>query len=68
MQETSKYSWKEDVHHIEGGEDQEQNSIVDISNETSKIQYEIFSGHDCCAVCGKPSSKKCSKCKAVKYW
>lgn len=53
----------EDVYHFEGGEDQEQNS-----KETSNIEHEDFSGYDCCAVCGNPSSKKCSRCKVVKYW
>ncbi|KAG4399454.1 hypothetical protein GLYMA_08G234500v4 [Glycine max] len=42
------------VYYIEGGE-----NIVEISDETAL--------KDGCAVCGNPSSKVCSRCKAIKY-
>lgn len=81
MQETSKFSfdneveqkvYKGDVYYIEGGEEQKSVEYLYSSNETAMRPWHgIFSGDtssDRCAVCGNPCSKRCSRCKAIKYW
>ncbi|TKY68549.1 Nuclear-pore anchor [Spatholobus suberectus] len=69
--ENEKHSFKEveqrryegDVYYIEGGE----SSVVEFSNETAMPQHGVVNGNHGCAVCGHPSSKVCSRCKAIKY-
>lgn len=60
IQESSKYSLNEvdegDVYYIiEGGEN---------SDESIRRKFQ----DNGCAVCGISCSKKCSRCKAIKYW
>lgn len=50
-------SYKGDVYYVEGGE-----NSAEVSDETA------LKCNDGCAVCGNPSSKVCSRCKAIKYW
>lgn len=47
-----------DVYSIEGGENRDES----IKETVRKFQ------DDGCAVCGNSCSKKCSRCKAIKYW
>ncbi|KAG4947079.1 Nuclear-pore anchor [Glycine soja] len=49
-------SYKGDVYYVEGGE-----NSAEVSDETA------LKCNDGCAVCGNPSSKVCSRCKAIKY-
>ena len=49
-----------DVYYIEGGEKSEERSLM--------CGNGIVNGNEGCAVCGNPSSKVCSRCKAIKYW
>ncbi|KAL9298175.1 hypothetical protein ACSQ67_024071 [Phaseolus vulgaris] len=48
-----------DVYYIEGGEKSDERSLM--------CGNGIVNGNEGCAVCGNPSSKVCSRCKAIKY-
>jgi len=52
---------EEDVYCIEGGENSDERSLMCGNNG-------IVNNNEGCAVCGNPSSKVCSRCKAIKYW
>ncbi|KAL5061821.1 hypothetical protein RYX36_023558, partial [Vicia faba] len=62
IQESCKYSLKEedegDVYYIEGGENRDE-----LIKETARRKFQ----DDGCAVCGNSCSKKCSRCKTIKY-
>ncbi|BAT89735.1 hypothetical protein LR48_Vigan08g065100 [Vigna angularis] len=48
-----------DVYYIDGGENSDERSLM--------CGNGIVNGNEGCAVCGNPSSKVCSRCKAIKY-
>ncbi|XP_040866007.1 uncharacterized protein [Glycine max] len=56
IMEPENRSYKGDVYYVEGGE-----NSAEVSDETA------LKCNDGCAVCGNPSSKVCSRCKAIKY-
>ncbi|CAJ1978378.1 unnamed protein product [Sphenostylis stenocarpa] len=65
LNEAEERRYAGDFYHIEGGE----NSVDELCDETSLIcRHGIVNGNEGCAVCGNPSSKVCSRCKAIKYW
>ncbi|XP_027911131.1 uncharacterized protein LOC114169928 isoform X2 [Vigna unguiculata] len=51
---------EEGVYCIEGGENSDERSLMCGNNG-------IVNNNEGCAVCGNPSSKVCSRCKAIKY-
>ncbi|KAK7317455.1 hypothetical protein RJT34_01708 [Clitoria ternatea] len=59
---------EEHVYYIEGGEELHNN--VEYFNDERAIlpRHSSVSSNDGCAVCGSPSSKICSRCRAIKYW
>ncbi|KAL2327081.1 hypothetical protein Fmac_020508 [Flemingia macrophylla] len=63
VNEVEQKIYKGDVYYIEGGE-----NSVEFSDETMMPRHSIVNGNNNdCAVCGNPSSKVCSRCKAIKY-